>query len=175
MKRRVWTRCVWQTALFLICRGFFVHCCRFIIIRVVFSGSRMLSVTFTFMLLRVVGRRQPQRTCRKVRQGVASGDERSVYYLRSPLEILRKRLLILELIPMVYLILIIYKFFFFKFLFLFVAPLFAVELTDFRGRRIGHFKKNLVELAELELKHARVRFSATMPSFSKYKTRWLLS
>jgi len=27
---------------------------------------------------------------------------------------------------------------------------------DFKTRRINHFKKNLVDLAELELKHARV-------------------
>lgn len=31
------------------------------------------------------------------------------------------------------------------------------ELTDFRARRIQHFKKNLVEVAELELKHARAQ------------------
>ena len=32
----------------------------------------------------------------------------------------------------------------------------SAELTDFRERRITHFKKNLIDLAELELKHARV-------------------
>ncbi|KAI0220429.1 Sorting nexin-6 [Lamellibrachia satsuma] len=31
------------------------------------------------------------------------------------------------------------------------------ELTDFRERRINHFKKNLIDLAELELKHARAQ------------------
>jgi len=30
---------------------------------------------------------------------------------------------------------------------------------DFKTRRINHFKKNLVDLAELELKHARVSIS----------------
>jgi hypothetical protein len=32
----------------------------------------------------------------------------------------------------------------------------VTELTDFKGRRIAHFRKNLVDLAELELKHAKV-------------------
>merc|ERR1711976_490669 len=31
------------------------------------------------------------------------------------------------------------------------------ELTDFKGRRIGHFRKNMVDLAELELKHSRAQ------------------
>jgi len=31
------------------------------------------------------------------------------------------------------------------------------ELTDFKSRRITHFRKNLVDLAELELKHARAQ------------------
>ena len=31
-----------------------------------------------------------------------------------------------------------------------------VELADFKTRRIAHFRKNMVDLAELELKHARV-------------------
>lgn len=31
------------------------------------------------------------------------------------------------------------------------------ELTEFKTRRIAYFKKNLVDLVELELKHARVR------------------
>ena len=30
------------------------------------------------------------------------------------------------------------------------------ELTNFKTRRIQHFRKNLVDLTELELKHARV-------------------
>jgi sorting nexin-5/6/32 len=30
------------------------------------------------------------------------------------------------------------------------------ELVNFKKRRIQHFKKNLVDLSELELKHARV-------------------
>ncbi|ELT93904.1 hypothetical protein CAPTEDRAFT_183253, partial [Capitella teleta] len=31
------------------------------------------------------------------------------------------------------------------------------ELTDFKGRRISHFRKNMVDLAELELKHAKAQ------------------
>lgn len=34
--------------------------------------------------------------------------------------------------------------------------LFSVELIDFKTRRVAAFRKNLVELAELELKHAKV-------------------
>ena len=34
-----------------------------------------------------------------------------------------------------------------------------VELTDFKTRRIAHFRKNLVDLAELEIKHAKVWYS----------------
>lgn len=30
------------------------------------------------------------------------------------------------------------------------------ELTDYKTRRVAAFKKNLVELAELEVKHAKV-------------------
>ena len=30
------------------------------------------------------------------------------------------------------------------------------ELTEFKQRRIAYFKKNLVDLAELELKHSKV-------------------
>jgi len=37
-----------------------------------------------------------------------------------------------------------------------VMLLICPELMDFKTRRISHFKKNLVDLAELELKHARV-------------------
>lgn len=33
-----------------------------------------------------------------------------------------------------------------------------LELTDFKTRRIAAFKKNLVELTELEIKHAKVSF-----------------
>ena len=39
---------------------------------------------------------------------------------------------------------------------LIILLLILVELQDFKTRRISHFKKNLVDLAELELKHARV-------------------
>lgn len=34
--------------------------------------------------------------------------------------------------------------------------LFSIELIDFKTRRVAAFRKNLVELAELELKHAKV-------------------
>lgn len=34
--------------------------------------------------------------------------------------------------------------------------LFSTELIDFKTRRVAAFRKNLVELAELELKHAKV-------------------
>ena len=37
-----------------------------------------------------------------------------------------------------------------------------LELMDFKTRRINHFKKNLVDLAELELKHARVSISSVV-------------
>lgn len=32
----------------------------------------------------------------------------------------------------------------------------SLELIDFKTRRVAAFRKNLVELAELELKHAKV-------------------
>lgn len=35
--------------------------------------------------------------------------------------------------------------------------LLSLELIDFKTRRVSAFRKNLVELAELELKHAKVR------------------
>lgn len=31
------------------------------------------------------------------------------------------------------------------------------ELTDFKTRRVAAFRKNLIELTELEIKHAKVR------------------
>lgn len=36
----------------------------------------------------------------------------------------------------------------------------STELIDFKTRRVAAFRKNLVELAELELKHAKVTFAA---------------
>ena len=36
------------------------------------------------------------------------------------------------------------------------------ELVDFKTRRVAAFRKNLVELAELELKHAKVRWSGIL-------------
>ena len=31
-----------------------------------------------------------------------------------------------------------------------------IELTSFKGRRVVAFRKNLIEMAELEIKHAKV-------------------
>lgn len=42
--------------------------------------------------------------------------------------------------------------------------LFSTELIDFKTRRVAAFRKNLVELAELELKHAKV----TVILFGRY-------
>lgn len=33
----------------------------------------------------------------------------------------------------------------------------GLELTDFKARRITAFRKNLIELTELEIKHAKVK------------------
>lgn len=41
---------------------------------------------------------------------------------------------------------------------------FSPELMDFKSRRVSSFRKNLVELAELELKHAKVSSILTGPS-----------
>lgn len=38
-----------------------------------------------------------------------------------------------------------------------VVSVMKVELIDFKTRRVAAFRKNLVELAELELKHAKVQ------------------
>ena len=38
----------------------------------------------------------------------------------------------------------------------FLLILLSLDLTDFKTRRVAAFKKNFVEFAELELKHARV-------------------
>nr|XP_060463253.1 sorting nexin-32 isoform X3 [Panthera onca] len=38
------------------------------------------------------------------------------------------------------------------------------ELMDFKSRRVSSFRKNLIELAELELKHAKVSPPASVPS-----------
>lgn len=32
----------------------------------------------------------------------------------------------------------------------------SLELTSFKGRRVVAFRKNLIEMAELEIKHAKV-------------------
>lgn len=46
------------------------------------------------------------------------------------------------------------------------------ELTDFRVRRIAHFKKNLVDLAELELKHARVSLNCVVTFCEMLPGKW---
>lgn len=43
--------------------------------------------------------------------------------------------------------------------------LFYIELIDFKTRRVAAFRKNLVELAELELKHAKVIMVLFWPLF----------
>lgn len=45
------------------------------------------------------------------------------------------------------------------------SPFASPELIDFKSRRVSSFRKNLVELAELELKHAKV--SLTPPALCK--------
>lgn len=35
---------------------------------------------------------------------------------------------------------------------------YVTELVDFKSRRVADFRKNLVDLAELEIKHAQVSF-----------------
>ena len=39
---------------------------------------------------------------------------------------------------------------------LFIFCVCISELTDFKTRRIAHFRKNMVDLVELEIKHAKV-------------------
>lgn len=47
---------------------------------------------------------------------------------------------------------------------------FISELTEFKIRRIAYFKKHLVDLAELELKHSKVRNDATGNTISYLET-----
>uniref|UniRef100_A0AAR2L4Z2 Sorting nexin n=1 Tax=Pygocentrus nattereri TaxID=42514 RepID=A0AAR2L4Z2_PYGNA len=49
------------------------------------------------------------------------------------------------------------------------------ELIDFKTRRVAAFRKNLVELAELELKHAKVNFIPCWKDFNLFKTRNITS
>lgn len=44
------------------------------------------------------------------------------------------------------------------------SPPSSPELMDFKSRRVSSFRKNLIELAELELKHAKVSPPASVPS-----------
>lgn len=39
---------------------------------------------------------------------------------------------------------------------LLIFTIFFLELLDFKTRRVAAFKKNLIELTELEIKHAKV-------------------
>lgn len=50
-----------------------------------------------------------------------------------------------------------------------------VELIDFKTRRVAAFRKNLVELAELELKHAKVPMSlwGQLPAESGEESPWV--
>lgn len=65
----------------------------------------------------------------------------------------------------------------------FIIVIIISELTDFKARRITHFRKNMVDLAELELKHAKVSCFCKVVTLSSWcKTclkmagnSWLLS
>lgn len=46
---------------------------------------------------------------------------------------------------------------------LLLLSLFSPELMDFKARRVSSFRKNLIELAELELKHAKVSAHHLLP------------
>jgi len=39
-----------------------------------------------------------------------------------------------------------------------IVLIISSELLDFKTRRVAAFKKNLIELTELEIKHAKVNF-----------------
>lgn len=47
---------------------------------------------------------------------------------------------------------------------------FHLELIDFKTRRVAAFRKNLVELAELELKHAKVSFHFILWLFNDFRS-----
>lgn len=40
----------------------------------------------------------------------------------------------------------------------------VIELVDFKTRRVTAFRKNLIELTELEIKHAKVRMLLFCPN-----------
>lgn len=50
-----------------------------------------------------------------------------------------------------------------------------IELTSFKGRRVVAFRKNLIEMAELEIKHAKVSSTAQEHPYFIYaeKCNWL--
>jgi hypothetical protein len=45
-----------------------------------------------------------------------------------------------------------------------LLTLLCLELVEFKQRRVVAFKKNLIEVAELEVKHAKVSFKV-LPRF----------
>lgn len=49
----------------------------------------------------------------------------------------------------------------------------TAELIDFKTRRVSAFRKNLVELAELELKHAKVPFQFLFHRYNVHVTEKL--
>lgn len=49
-------------------------------------------------------------------------------------------------------------------------PVFHLELIDFKTRRVAAFRKNLVELAELELKHAKVSINFILRLFNDFRS-----
>lgn len=49
----------------------------------------------------------------------------------------------------IYLFILLFSFFL-------LDNVFSIELTGFKARRVVAFRKNLIEMAELEIKHAKV-------------------
>lgn len=57
-------------------------------------------------------------------------------------------------------------------LFVFLSrPVWSTELVDFKTRRVAAFRKNLVELAELELKHAKVLLQHLLRGLAQRESR----
>lgn len=54
------------------------------------------------------------------------------------------------------------------------CPVLSTELVDFKTRRVAAFRKNLVELAELELKHAKVPIWHILLSYLSVMSWWQL-
>lgn len=49
----------------------------------------------------------------------------------------------------------------------FLGKLSFVELINFKRKRVAAFRKNLIEMSELEIKHARVSLIFTRVSFGE--------